>query len=206
MLLIFGLRPRYTVLTEGTFACPNEGGDRPYRRKQARNWFALFFIPIIPLNILGEMVECSSCKTAYDPKVLTMPTAAQMMNDLADAVRHAVVAILVADGSVGDTEKHSGLAVIETYADTPYTMHDLEADLRSMPGADLTGALSKVAGSLNELGKESLMMALGGVAVGDGGLHTDEVEALRRIGAALGLTAAHVRGILAEVTDGMFEN
>ena len=206
MLLIFGLRPRYRVLSEGTFACPNEGGDRTYRRKLARNWFTLFFVPLIPLNVLGEMVECSSCKTAYDPKVLTMPTAAQMMNDLADAVRHAVVAVMVADGDADEAEKRAGLALVETYADTPYTMYDLESDLRSLRRADVAGTVGRVAGSLNEHGKEGLMMALGGVATSDGGLHGDEVEALRDIGASLGLTPAHIRGILADVTDGMFES
>jgi hypothetical protein len=27
-----------------------------YRRKEARRWFTLFFIPLIPLKVLGEFV------------------------------------------------------------------------------------------------------------------------------------------------------
>lgn len=77
MLLIMGMNARLKVLTEGFFACPNEGGQRPYRHIAARRWFTLFWIPVIPLGRLGEYVECGSCGARYDVAVLQMQVRPQ---------------------------------------------------------------------------------------------------------------------------------
>jgi len=69
-MLIWGWRNRHKVIGEGTFACPNEGADRAYAHKEARRWFTLYFIPVIPLRVLGAFMECTVCGRAYDPNVL----------------------------------------------------------------------------------------------------------------------------------------
>ncbi len=78
MLLLFGMTTRTKTLSSGPFYCRNEGGERNYLLLEARRWFTLFFIPVIPLKVLGELVQCSSCGVQYDPAVLqhaaTAPT------------------------------------------------------------------------------------------------------------------------------------
>lgn len=69
MLFVFGFKIRRATVEEGTFHCPTEGADRRYERIRARRWFALFFIPVIPLDRQGEHVRCRSCGTAYPPDV-----------------------------------------------------------------------------------------------------------------------------------------
>ncbi|MDX1622291.1 MAG: hypothetical protein R3320_14945 [Nitriliruptorales bacterium] len=70
MFVIFGMKTRDKTVDEGQFHCPNEGGTRPYEHKQARRWFSLFFIPLIPLDKQGERVRCRSCGAIYGPHVL----------------------------------------------------------------------------------------------------------------------------------------
>ena len=70
MLLLFGIITRTKILGSGTFHCRNEGGERNYLLLEARRWFTLFFIPVIPLKVLGELVQCSSCGVQYDSAVL----------------------------------------------------------------------------------------------------------------------------------------
>lgn len=94
MLLLFGITTRTKTLGSGTFYCRNEGGERSYLLLEARRWFTLFFIPVIPLKVLGELVQCSSCGAQYDPAFLrqapTRPTDTEdevTADDLEELVR-----------------------------------------------------------------------------------------------------------------------
>lgn len=71
---------------------------------QARRWFTFFWIPLIPLKIIGEYIECSSCQSTYEPRVLDMPTTAHVEDQLTRALRHVVVAMMHADGHIDDRE------------------------------------------------------------------------------------------------------
>jgi hypothetical protein len=73
-LIIFGTRPRLTVIDEGTFHCPNcsesTGQPRTYQHQQVRNYFTLYFVPIFPLGAGEEIVRCSHCTMIFEPDVL----------------------------------------------------------------------------------------------------------------------------------------
>jgi uncharacterized tellurite resistance protein B-like protein len=205
MFLIFGLRGRYKTVAEGGFYCPHEGGDRQYRRQEARRWFTLFFIPVIPLDVLGEFVECASCGRTYDPKVLTLPTAAQMMDNLANAMRHAVVSIINADGIVDRAEKRVALEVMEEFSDTLYMESDLDRDLERLKPHGLADEMTSVAGMLNESGKERLLEACLKIAAADGSIDDSELEEVTRAGAALGMSPAHIKGVIAHTQSALFD-
>lgn len=70
MFFIAGLTTRNRTVDEGTFFCPNEGGQRRYGHVAARRWITLFFIPLIPLGTHAEWVQCHSCGATYDPGVV----------------------------------------------------------------------------------------------------------------------------------------
>ncbi|HSD84838.1 MAG TPA: zinc-ribbon domain-containing protein [Anaerolineae bacterium] len=73
MIVIFGNKVRYKTISTGQFSCPQCRTQRTYELRQARNWFALYFIPIIPLNTIGEFVTCLTCGTQFAQEVLSMP-------------------------------------------------------------------------------------------------------------------------------------
>ncbi|MDH3730351.1 MAG: TerB family tellurite resistance protein [Acidimicrobiia bacterium] len=196
MIFVWGWKARYKTLGEGMFHCPHDGGDRAYRLRQARRWFTFFWIPIIPLKVLGEFIECTSCQSAYDEKVLTMPTSAQIMDNLANATRQAVVSMITADGVVDESEKRVGFEIMQRYSDTPYTMSDLEEDIRNRKHGDLALRLGEVAGMLNEQGKENLLAACLEIAAADGSIDESELNEVRKAGLALGMSANHVKGVI----------
>lgn len=70
--IVFGTRGRQTKLSEGEFYCPTCHASRHYERKLARNFFSLYFIPLIPLNKGTEFIECMTCHNAYSTAVLTI--------------------------------------------------------------------------------------------------------------------------------------
>ncbi len=73
MIIIFGNKVRYKTVGSGQFSCPHCKAQRGYELRQARNWFSIYFIPIIPLNQLGEFVTCLTCGTNFQKDVLSLP-------------------------------------------------------------------------------------------------------------------------------------
>ena len=198
ILLIWGFKGRYRDVGSGPFHCPQEGADRQYTLKRVQRWFTFFFIPIIPLKVLGEFVECNSCKSGYGQTVLTMPTAAAILDNLSNAMRHAVVAIIVADGRVEEFEKDAALEVMRNFADTPYTRQNLDEDLAKLQPSSLEDEMQNVAGALSAEGKERLLAACLAIAAADGSIDPSEVKEIERAGLALGMSPAHIRGVLAD--------
>lgn len=199
MLLIWGSKVRYKADEQGTFYCPNEGGDRPYTMMIATKWFTFFFIPIFKTSDLGQFVECTMCKKQYDPRVLTNPTSGELMDNLANAMRQAVVSIIAADGNVDQHEKEMAVRVMGKYSDTPYTMEQLDSDLETLPATGLVEALSKCAGVLSPAGKENMIRTCTMIAMADGDFDSAEEAEIHSAGQALGMSKAHVSGAVAEV-------
>ena len=78
LLILFGTKDRRRVEAQGQFLCPKCGVKRDYEVISLREWFTLFFIPILPTaNDEGRdyFVECKACNSAYDPDVLEKNTS-----------------------------------------------------------------------------------------------------------------------------------
>lgn len=69
MIIIWGTRTRKKDVSSGQFYCPRCGTERYYTHKRVVKYFTLFFIPLIPLNTVGEYVECQGCHQAFKPEV-----------------------------------------------------------------------------------------------------------------------------------------
>src|SRR6185369_5741735 len=85
----------------GSFFCPQCNGARQYTRQKMRRFFTLYFIPIIPLDLIGEAIECNYCHSAFTPEVLQYdPRADQRRVDMniRMSVKRAMLSVLVADG------------------------------------------------------------------------------------------------------------
>ncbi len=203
MILIWGWRARKKTLGEGVFFCPRDQGDRNYRHRSARRWFTFFFIPLIPLNDLGDFVECESCKSTFYPNVLSAKTNTQIEDVLTIGLRYLVVAMIAADGVVDPNEKQAALAVMQRYANRPYDLSSLEADLHTLQPSEMTDKLEELGSILNEHGKEGIITACVQLAASDGSVDESELAVVRQAGQALTMSAAHVRGIIDNTIDSL---
>lgn len=71
MFFIFGIGPKTKVVEKSQFVRPVCRSRRAYELKQQRNYFSLFFIPLIPLSkAKGEFVKCLNCGTEMSSIVL----------------------------------------------------------------------------------------------------------------------------------------
>ncbi len=72
-MIIWGWRSRNRELSAGEFHCPGCDAIREYRQFRVTKYFTLYFIPLFPIQTLGEYVECQLCRRAYNETVLEHP-------------------------------------------------------------------------------------------------------------------------------------
>ncbi|HVT78678.1 MAG TPA: zinc ribbon domain-containing protein [Acidimicrobiales bacterium] len=199
MILIWGLRVRAKQLATGTFCCPSCGVDRRYSHKQARRWFTAFFIPLIPLKVVGEYVQCTTCNSTYKPSVLTLPTTESLRTNLMLAMREAIVTVL--GQTPTPSEMHEALLVLSSFADAEWHEDDLIDDIAHLDTSQLQGHLATLSDGLNEHGKERIVAGCARVAATGGTIDAGHREIVLRIASDIGMTRAHARGVIDEVIE-----
>jgi hypothetical protein len=196
LLIIFGLRVFYRTIAQGTFHCRRCGGDREYRHRAGRRWFTLFFIPVIPLNSVGEHVRCTTCRTRYVTDVLNQPTTAQMQAALPAGMRAAVAAMLRSGDPSNPASRQRAIEVVIGSGARDYDEAMLNADLMQ-PFEVIRPALNQVGAQLTIQAREWYLADVIRIAMADGPLAESERHAALAIGADLGMTQAQVVGVVA---------
>lgn len=199
MLLIWGWRTRFKTLSDGAFHCPSCGGDRHYAHKQARRWFTLFFIPLIPLKVLGEFVECQTCSQGYDQRILALPTSAALGEQLTAATREAAVQLVRVDDS--PSARTAAVVALSQVSDMAWNEATFDADVRHLDVAPLPSRLHQLGEVMNEHGKERFLASVTAIAGGGGVLGDASRHVLAGIAADLGMTPAHARGVIDQAMD-----
>jgi hypothetical protein len=190
------LRVFYRTIAQGTFHCRRCGGDRQYRHRAGRRWFTLFFIPIIPLNSVGEHVQCTTCRTRYVTDVLNQPTTAQMQAALPVGMRAAVAAMLRSGDPSNPASRQRAIEVVIGSGVRDYDEAMLNADLMQ-PFEVIRPALNQVGAQLTIQAREWYLADVIRIAMADGPLTESERHAALAIGADLGMTQAQVVGVVA---------
>jgi uncharacterized tellurite resistance protein B-like protein len=202
--IIFGTRGVNTTAAKGQFCCPACGPASPYRHVRVRRFFTLYFIPLIPLDALGEYVECGTCQNSYKPEVLQFdPDAAdrEFHAEFEVAVLNVLVRMMLADGHMDPAEIEAIRAIYQKLSG-----RDIQADeIRSEAAAvrsrntSVEDYLGSIAGSLNPKGRELVVRAACMVATADGSMDDQELRMLHDVAAALDISDAHFQGILMAV-------
>jgi len=196
LLIIFGMRVFYRTVAQGTFHCRKCGGDRQYRHRVGRRWFTLFFIPVIPLNKVGEHVQCTTCKTRYVMGVLSQPTTAQMQTALPNGMRAAAVVMLRAGDPQSPAARQQAVSAIVGAGAHGYDGAALEADLAQGDGS-FRAALNQVGAQLTPQAREWYLADVIRIGMADGLLNDSQRGAAQAVGLDLGMTQAQVLGVVA---------
>lgn len=194
MILIGGLKVRLKQVDVRTFACPRCGVDRSGRLMQARRWLTFFFVPLIPLKVLGNFVQCGHCDGQFDEAVLGAPTADVLADQLMIATRHGAAGVVRASANA-PAARAAAIAVV-TECGFAHDEDQLDVDLAGSGDGQTLGWLRHVAGSMSTHGTESFLARMASIALADGPIDDGERSVLESMGAALGMTPAHVAGVL----------
>ena len=200
-MIIFGSRGITTTKETGEFDCPSCISPQTYKLKRVRNFFTLYFIPVIPLNQLGEYVECGTCKDTYKPQVLELTARASQDTveaEYYEAIKMVMAFVLLADGMIDDAEISSSINIFENITGNRLAQEDYIDYLRSMSqlgSGEFTKKLQNLQGLINDEGKELVLKAAFYVALSDGEFAESEQALVTNIGRSLGMTEAHITGI-----------
>jgi tellurite resistance protein len=205
-LIIFGTRGVTSELARGDFNCPSCNTRRPYVHKRVRRFFTLYFIPLIPLDTVGEYVECQHCHGTYKPGVLTYDPAAS--EDAVEAefravVKRVMVLMMLADGAIDDEEVSTIRAIYAKLASAELTKEDVEREVEAArsDGRALRPFLASAAATLNDAGKEVVVKAAYYVASADGTIAVEERNLLTELAAALEMSPTSFERAIGKATE-----
>jgi uncharacterized membrane protein YebE (DUF533 family) len=207
-MIIFGTRGVTWNGESGEFVCPGCGGTtQQYTRKTIRRFFTLYFIPLIPLDKLGEYIECQHCRNTYNEQVLNYNPAAMQEKARAEFVEHVKRIMVLAAIVHGRIDEAKLDAIRETYRDlsgTTLSNFDIQQELalaRQAKGG-MPAYAARFAGNLNEHGKEMVLKSVLAVLAADEGMiGQEELDLLNELAASMNVSQAHLRGILAELNE-----
>jgi tellurite resistance protein len=204
-LIIFGTRGVTSDHAHGEFFCPRCTARQGYVHKRCRRFFTLYFIPLIPLNLVGEYIECQRCAGTYTLEVLQLDPEADAKRHQAEfhkAIRRVLVLISLADGRVDESELAAIGRVLGRFAGREVPRAEIEAELveaRASNG-DVVAYCSGMKGYLNDNGRELVVRSAILVAVADGHFDDRERELVARIASALEVPSARLVALIAEAT------
>lgn len=205
MFIIWGWRAVKAIIGTGQFFCPACRCDSPYRHVAPRQWFTVFFLPIIPLKQLERYVECSRCNGAFIEAVLSAPTTAQLEHNLALGNRAAVGHVLSRADSVDLTLETAALEALSTAAGVPreYDRNTLHVDARAFARPEVVaGYLNPLAHQVSMEAREDMLRRLV-VMVGQVPRRSDGMDrAVETCADALGISRSHLLGIRESVLRG----
>jgi tellurite resistance protein len=197
-LSVTGLRFFFRTTGHGTLHCQRCGGDRGYQRCIGRRWIHVLNIPVIPLDRIGEHVQCRTCLTRYRLELLIVPTTAEMQVALPAAALAAVTIMLKAGDPASAPARGRAIEIVRAAGLAGYDDAALAADLVAAgdPDLDVPAPLAAVAKQLLKPATEWFLADAVRVGLADGPLSDDERDAARAIAAHLGMTSAQAHGVI----------
>lgn len=198
-MIIFGTRGVTTTHEQGVFHCPACGPGSNFRWRRVRRFFTLYFIPIIPLDLVGEFIECGQCKRTYELRVLDYNPASEalklegqfhqtlrllMIVSLPEPLRgqrQALTRLMELHESIG----HSGVDI---------GRWERDAEELAAASSNVSERLKTLAGAINDHGRETLVEAAYVTTHAFG--RTAEEAHLGDLAGVLGMTPSHFHGLM----------
>ena len=204
-LIIFGTRGVTYGSEGGQFFCPDCEGKQQYLHRRVRRFFTLYFIPLIPLDLLGEYIECQSCTSTYKLSILDFDPQKAADAEEAEfqkAMRRVLVLMMLADGVIEESEIEAIQTILGKLEDRVISRKEVESEiaLAKQANTSIETYCKGMAGYLNDAGREMVVKAAILVAGADGKFEDSERDALASIATALNMSRAHFSGIINDMT------
>jgi tellurite resistance protein len=206
LLAVIGIRPITRTTDRGTFVCPECRVLRTYVRQRVQRRFVLFFVSMLPLDELGEYLECEQCRSTFRTTILSAdPTGPRvpLAAEFRPAVLRIMMLMMMEDGRIRESEQRMILDLNRKLTGEAPSLEAMDEHLdavRTGPG-NATDYARSIAPFLNEPGKELVLKAAFAVAVADRQVHPTERALLHEIGRALHMSPGHIRAVIAECSE-----
>lgn len=99
-MLIFGTTTLNLKRDAGFFYCPICRDQAEYRKRLAKQFFTLYFIPLIPIGNLGEFIQCDRCRHQFDLDILNFDPETEK-REVMDIYVRMMMLMMMETGQVG---------------------------------------------------------------------------------------------------------
>lgn len=200
-MIIWGTYVTKKIVEKGEFFCPGCAQHRGYNLRRPKKWGHLYWIPLIPMQELDRYVECTACDKAWNESVLQHdPIREQHQRDDNLATLLAQLMLLMSgEGGLTPALNDRIIEATDELLGVNATSETIAAAV--MAGSDRNAVLSNAtrqADQLNDRGKEATLRAVIAVA-SSRPLGEREWMLATEIGKHLGMSPAHVSGVLTEM-------
>ena len=200
-MVIWGSRGITSTKDKGEIHCPTCAGTAPYRHKKVRRFFTLYFIPLIPLETVGEYVECQSCNGTFNMEILDYDPEKEQQAIEAEfhrGVKGVMVRMMLADGVIDDEEVEQVRQIYGDLTDTQLSAASVHEEAKKVREGKvgIDAFLAAIAGAINDHGKEMIVKAAYLIAAADGEFQQEEKDMLGQVASALNMTSAHLSGVI----------
>ncbi len=201
-MIIFGSKGVESNMGSGVFFCPNCGGDQRYWHKHVRRYFTLYFIPLIPLDKIGEIVQCTGCGQTWDPEVLTFdPQAA--ISAFNEDLKRVMILMALADGPVDADEIAAMKAFFQRVTEQALGDAEIQQEVRLAQGAgtDVSQYAASRAADWADAGLVLIIQAAFAVASAGGALHPAKQGQLQQLKTTLNVSDEDFKVIIQHFTE-----
>ena len=171
-MIIFGWGTRYSTKAKGSFHCPVCGRSSLYKHKVMKNWATLYFIPIFPVNTVGECVDCEGCGSRFNADVLTHNHEYQKQAEVDETkrslkaavfvvVKNITVKIALMDGDITNSELRCIAEVLSSIIKREITVNQVNRFVTEAYQKDVSISryASQIRGHIKNLEKEKILKA-----------------------------------------------
>ena len=201
-MIIWGSRGVTSVLETNQFNCPRCSQKRSCKLKQVRNYFTLYFIPLIPMTVAGRYVECDSCGGTFAEEIMQHDPEKERQETFTQLTRVMVLAAL-ADGHVNEAEREAIKNQYMEFAGLPIPSETLENEIQMAQQASnisLNDYVRRIEGELSPHGR-ALVVKLAFVTMAStGGLQPGHSEQLAKLGDTLRIPPDQFRELITRLS------
>lgn len=188
-MIIIGTTVLNFTREQGEFHCPTCAAQQSYRQKRGRQFLTLYFIPLIPLNSVGEFIQCGGCRQRFDVSILTYDPAKERA-ELLEMYSRLLLLVMLSTNRVTEIDRDRLQQVLFERFDQGVSEEELMqyAEEAEAVDADPLSFAHRIRRTYDpHIAADVLRAAFSMLSRGDG-IGSEEKEFLVKLGQALGFT------------------
>jgi len=196
----FGIKSKERTIARGTFLCPSCKTEQPYHHMAIQEYGHLFFISLVPMGDVLEVVECQTCFSVYPSVVLAPPLGPaytqEAFDDFYGTLLNVMILTMLVDGQIEEAERDAVRHLFEKIVGIELAQTYLDAEISRAVARGPDGLILDIAAQRNTLDQEKRIMFLRAavlVAYADSAIEEQEMRTLKTIAKALGITDEELR-------------
>lgn len=202
MFILFGTRGVAYTKGAGEFTCPACNAEREYKHIRIRQFFTLFFIPVIPLMLRGEFVECKTCSNKFKLDVLELKGQG---NTRISALRVAQLSVFselhLKNRTAAEDEINDFCLEFHEFCGEGISFNEMKEGLKALKDKKNLEILTQCSKDLDNISKENVLLTAYRIEQSRGDF---DLNIIKKIGESLQMTPAHIKGVVDTAQQGSY--